>query len=172
MKMSDLWNVASCSLVEIDWRFRSAHCFQHQGDDSSSVSVSTTVHGATFQKTVIFILAAVRTWNLTKTDHVGRTPAAIFCSEVWSALRARPQWEVPSWKRLRLSPCLLFLIAKWKKSFIHLQACSRHAPIGRFICKVCHLKRNSATITHYDTKVKSEIGILSCNRLFQRPRHF
>jgi hypothetical protein len=40
-----LWDVAPCSLVEIDRRFRGAYCLHHQGDshnsnDPSEVSVS------------------------------------------------------------------------------------------------------------------------------------
>jgi hypothetical protein len=32
MKMAVVWNVAPCSLVEIDRRFRGAYCPHHQGD--------------------------------------------------------------------------------------------------------------------------------------------
>jgi hypothetical protein len=46
MKMTLFWDVAKCSLVEIDRRFRDAYCLLYQG--------------ATSQRTVIFILAAVR----------------------------------------------------------------------------------------------------------------
>jgi hypothetical protein len=54
------WVVAPCSVVEVHRRFRSAWCLHHQGNFPSS-----RLHGATTQKTAIFILAAVRTWNLT-----------------------------------------------------------------------------------------------------------
>jgi hypothetical protein len=30
--MTILWDVARCSLVETDRRFRGAHCLHHQGD--------------------------------------------------------------------------------------------------------------------------------------------
>jgi hypothetical protein len=45
------WVVMSCSLVEVYRRFRGVCCLHHQG--------------ATTQKTAIFILAAMRIWNLT-----------------------------------------------------------------------------------------------------------
>jgi hypothetical protein len=34
MEMTVVWDVAPCTLVEIDQRFRGAHC-HHQGDDGS-----------------------------------------------------------------------------------------------------------------------------------------
>jgi hypothetical protein len=34
MKMTVFWNVAPCSLVEIDRRFRDSYCLHHQGDPS------------------------------------------------------------------------------------------------------------------------------------------
>jgi hypothetical protein len=36
--------------------------------------------------------------------------------------------------------------------------------------RMYHLKRNSKTITHNGTKMKSEAGPPPCNRLFQPPR--
>jgi hypothetical protein len=47
------------SLVQVYRHFRGACCLHHQGDES------TRLHGATTQKTAIFILATVRTSNLT-----------------------------------------------------------------------------------------------------------
>jgi hypothetical protein len=35
MKMAAFWDVAPCSLVEVDRRFRDAHCLHHQMSDSS-----------------------------------------------------------------------------------------------------------------------------------------
>jgi hypothetical protein len=49
-KMIVFWDVAPCSLVEVYRRFRGDCCLHHRA--------------ATSQKTVIFILAAERTWNL------------------------------------------------------------------------------------------------------------
>jgi hypothetical protein len=43
------WDVAQCSLVDIDRRCRGAYCLHHRGDE----------------KTAIFILVTVRTTNLT-----------------------------------------------------------------------------------------------------------
>jgi hypothetical protein len=33
MKITDFWDVAPCSLVEVYRRFRGACCLHHQGDD-------------------------------------------------------------------------------------------------------------------------------------------
>jgi hypothetical protein len=46
IKMIVFWDVAPCSLVEIDPRFRGAYCLHHQGDEWA-------------------VWTAVRTWNLT-----------------------------------------------------------------------------------------------------------
>jgi hypothetical protein len=53
MKKPVFWVVAQCSLIEVFRRFRGACCLHPQVD------------GSTTQKTVIFILAAVRTSNPT-----------------------------------------------------------------------------------------------------------
>jgi hypothetical protein len=68
INMIVFWDVASCSLVEIDRRFRGAYCLHHQDDyddDGGSrylwnVSISTRLHGTTSQKILIFMIAAVR----------------------------------------------------------------------------------------------------------------
>jgi hypothetical protein len=50
-----LWNVAPCSLVDVDRRFRGPYRFHHQGGEAhlKSRSVCTRLHGATSQKTPI-----------------------------------------------------------------------------------------------------------------------
>jgi hypothetical protein len=74
LKMAVFWDVAPCSLVEIDSRFRDALCLHHQGrhrpDDGGSkpslkrLSVSTIQRGATSQKTAIFLLfMLVASWH-------------------------------------------------------------------------------------------------------------
>jgi hypothetical protein len=64
-KMAVCWVVAPCSLVEVYWRFRSAFYFHLQSDPSVSSfktsAVSTRLHGATSQKTAIFIIVVERT---------------------------------------------------------------------------------------------------------------
>jgi hypothetical protein len=50
--MAVFWVVAPCSLVEVYQRFRGPCCLHH--------------HGATTQKTAIFVLTAVRTSNPTQ----------------------------------------------------------------------------------------------------------
>jgi hypothetical protein len=61
--MTAFLHVASCTLVEIDRRFKGAYCLHHRGDNSpfKRRSVSTRLHGAIFKKTAIFIRFAVRT---------------------------------------------------------------------------------------------------------------
>jgi hypothetical protein len=56
VKMTSFWDVPPCSLVEVYRRFRGA-CFLH-------LRACTRLHCASSQMTVIFILAAVRTWIL------------------------------------------------------------------------------------------------------------
>jgi hypothetical protein len=72
MKMAVFWVVAPCSVPEVYQRFRGACCFHYQDalmmetESTSETPVnSIRLHGTTTQKTAIFILAAVRTWNLT-----------------------------------------------------------------------------------------------------------
>jgi type IV secretory pathway VirB3-like protein len=36
MKMTAFWVAALCSLIEVDRRFRSAHCLNYQGPDDGS----------------------------------------------------------------------------------------------------------------------------------------
>jgi hypothetical protein len=54
LKFRVFCDVAPCSHVEVGRRFRGAYCLHHHGDD-----------GVTYQKTLNFILAAVRALNLT-----------------------------------------------------------------------------------------------------------
>jgi hypothetical protein len=49
-------DIAPCTLIKVDWRLRRAYCVLHQ-DDYRVWKVGTTstrLHGATFQKAVIF----------------------------------------------------------------------------------------------------------------------
>jgi hypothetical protein len=52
IKMAVFWDVAPCSLVEIDRSFREAYCLYHQSDGLNS---------ATFQKTIIFKMVFLQT---------------------------------------------------------------------------------------------------------------
>jgi hypothetical protein len=70
--MAIFWVVALCSLAEGNQRFRGPCCLHHQGDKSlialmmEAVRTSETlVHGATTQKTAIFVLTTMRTSNPT-----------------------------------------------------------------------------------------------------------
>jgi hypothetical protein len=81
MKFRIFWDVAPCSHVEVDWRFRGAYCLHHQGSTHLwNRSTSTWLHGATSQKILNFIFAAVRTWTLTYLEEL--TPAVL---NLWSA---------------------------------------------------------------------------------------
>jgi hypothetical protein len=71
MKMTVFWDVAPCSLVEIYLRFRGAYCLNHQGNDGRGGTHHRNVGlVATSQKIVIFIFAALRTWNLMYLDEL------------------------------------------------------------------------------------------------------
>jgi hypothetical protein len=69
-KMTVFWDVAPCSLLEIDRRFRGACCLHDRCDDGGSKHLWNIGQflrdcTATSQKAVIFVLAAVRTPNIT-----------------------------------------------------------------------------------------------------------
>jgi hypothetical protein len=66
LEMAVFWVVAPCSLVEVYQRFRGPCCLPHQG---------VRLHGATTQKTAIFVLTAVRTSN--PTQHLLEFPFSI-----------------------------------------------------------------------------------------------
>jgi hypothetical protein len=64
--MAVFWDVAPCSLVDNEQRFRKAYCpiirvMMMEAVRSSDMSISTRLHGATSQKIAIFIRIAVRT---------------------------------------------------------------------------------------------------------------
>jgi hypothetical protein len=66
MKITTIWVITSCSLDELDKRFRGAYCLHHQSDIYlspwlwrqsallESLSTSTRIHGAISHKTIIF----------------------------------------------------------------------------------------------------------------------
>jgi hypothetical protein len=37
-KITAYWNIAPCSLVEVDRRFRGAYCLHHQGDEINTIA--------------------------------------------------------------------------------------------------------------------------------------
>jgi hypothetical protein len=65
-KMTVFWDVAPCSRVEIYQRFRGAYFLHHQWAPLKRRSFFTRLHGETPRETVMFILVAARTWNLTQ----------------------------------------------------------------------------------------------------------
>jgi hypothetical protein len=69
MKMTVFWVVAPCSQVEVYRLFRGDCCIYHKGDrpedGGSKHRDKLLLHDATTQKTIIFMLAAVRTSILT-----------------------------------------------------------------------------------------------------------
>jgi hypothetical protein len=72
VKFRVFWDVSQCSHVQVDLRFRGAYSFHHQDAKWPSWwrqyaslklrSTSTWLHCDTFQKTLNFIVATVRTW--------------------------------------------------------------------------------------------------------------
>jgi hypothetical protein len=65
-KVTSFWHITPCSLVEAD----SLHWWWRQYAPLKRRSTSTRVHGAISQRVVIFIVAAVRTCNLTRFSNV------------------------------------------------------------------------------------------------------
>jgi hypothetical protein len=70
MKIIAFWDIAPCSLVEIDRRFRGVYCL-HQGDglwrqyaSLKRRSTSVRLHGAVFQKAIILIYQQVHVGSL------------------------------------------------------------------------------------------------------------
>jgi hypothetical protein len=75
--MAVYWDAARCSLVEIYWCFR-GYCLHYSpdddddddddnDDDDDKMSVNyTRLYGVTYQKTAIFIFAAIRKLNSPK----------------------------------------------------------------------------------------------------------
>jgi hypothetical protein len=55
--------------LEVDRYFKGAYCLHHEGDTSETPVHSNEMHGAVFQKAVIFMIAAVRIWNLKCSDY-------------------------------------------------------------------------------------------------------
>jgi hypothetical protein len=75
-KITVVLDVAPCSLVEIDRRFRGVYCLHHQG------AISTRLHGATSQKTVIFIPVSVRTLNFIGIISLDTINHSVFVMEI------------------------------------------------------------------------------------------
>jgi hypothetical protein len=57
--MAIFWDLAPCSLVDIKQLFIGSYCLQHPDNGesgSSDTSVSTSVYGATSQKSAVFMI--------------------------------------------------------------------------------------------------------------------
>jgi hypothetical protein len=83
VQMAVFWVVPPCSLAEVYRRFRGPCCFHHRGDRQ------TRLHGATTQKTAIFILATVRTsdptiGNIFHLWCMVRYSRNFFCAGLWN----------------------------------------------------------------------------------------
>jgi hypothetical protein len=68
VKMTASWDVAPCSLTKVDWRFRGTYYLHHQDDDGGNTHIWNVGllqrDYSISQKVIIFILAALRAWNL------------------------------------------------------------------------------------------------------------
>jgi hypothetical protein len=79
VKMTAFSDMAPCSLIEADLRFRGVHCFHHQGNESSQYTylnrqaTSTRLHGATLQK------AEIRLYEDIHVSGSVERPAARYC---------------------------------------------------------------------------------------------
>jgi hypothetical protein len=50
--MTAFWDVALCSLVGVEWRFRDVYCLRHRGDEGSMMeAVRTSETSADFHET-------------------------------------------------------------------------------------------------------------------------
>jgi hypothetical protein len=69
------WDIVPCSL-RVDWRFRGLYCLHRQGDEYllpwwwrqyALLNHQSTprLHSSVYQKAIIFVLATMRTWNVT-----------------------------------------------------------------------------------------------------------
>jgi hypothetical protein len=111
LRMTAFWDIALCSLIEVDWHFRGVYCLHHQGDQWKQCAPlkcrsTLRLHGAMAYKAVVFILAAMGTWNLTpvvlsvQPSHIFVLPNYLFtfqilrklciflvgCQMIWSIL--------------------------------------------------------------------------------------
>jgi hypothetical protein len=93
-KFRIFWDVAPCSRVEVDRRFRAP---------LKSRSISTWLYSATSQKTLNFILTAMRTWNLTEILLGSRKRVAGYLSQYSVWLRTgRPGFDPQQEQRIFL----------------------------------------------------------------------
>jgi hypothetical protein len=77
LKIAAFWDIALCSLSEVDWHFRgSMHLW--------NISLLQQDYTALYPNCVTFTPAIVRTWNLTKTVYVQdkrySSPILKFCA--------------------------------------------------------------------------------------------
>jgi hypothetical protein len=98
LEIRAFWDTAPCSLGKIVRRLRRESWLLHKGDSPMKRrSTSRKLHGSISQRAATFILAAVRTWNLTfpnlstllHSEHLGQTVLAVdglFCCHGNAAL--------------------------------------------------------------------------------------
>jgi hypothetical protein len=64
MKMTAFWDIAPCSLIEVDRHFRGAYCLHHQGDD---IRDYTTQYPR--RLFIVLMMEAVRTYEASVNLH-------------------------------------------------------------------------------------------------------
>jgi hypothetical protein len=70
LKMTAFWDIALCSLIEVDRSFRGVYCNEvpwwwMQYAPLKRQCTAARLHSAISQKAIIFTLAAIRNWKLT-----------------------------------------------------------------------------------------------------------
>jgi hypothetical protein len=117
----------ACSLVQVDQRFTGAYCLLHQDDDSLPWKwrqnrplkrriTSTRLHVSISQKAFIFILAAVRIWNLTVCSFL-----KWLCIKRWTAGWGRSKLKAV---HIYTARCLLLSPHKWVGGYFFLYVSS------------------------------------------------
>jgi hypothetical protein len=105
MKMTVFWDVAPCSLVQINQHFRGAYCLHHQGDKGRSIS-ETLVN---FYHTTRRNTSEDRHLQETHLHHVQTGSGA--CPTSRSIRMKRPEREADDWRFVSALPIYLHGLA-------------------------------------------------------------
>jgi hypothetical protein len=86
VKMTAFWDIAPCSLVDVDRRFRGAYCLHHQSNPHRPLkrrSTPTRLHGAISQKAVILsnVVKLIRHFPI------------LFSETAFDIVRSKEEWR-------------------------------------------------------------------------------